>query len=84
MPGGSRYLRDVLLRVATHPHSRIADLTPHGWAKNFGPNAQPSPPDPYSSNRISRKTLFLERLRSGTTAATGLRPYLASAARPSS
>ena len=37
-----RYLRDVLLRVATHPHSRIADLTPHGWAKNFGPNAQPS------------------------------------------
>jgi transposase len=37
-----RYLRDVLLRVATHPHSRITELTPHGWAKTFGPNAQPS------------------------------------------
>lgn len=26
------YLRDVLDRVSTHPASRIADLTPSGWA----------------------------------------------------
>lgn len=26
------YLKDVLLRVATHPHSRIDQLTPRGWA----------------------------------------------------
>ncbi|HUF47812.1 MAG TPA: IS66 family transposase, partial [Vicinamibacterales bacterium] len=30
------YLRDVLLRVATHPQSQIAQLTPHGWAETFG------------------------------------------------
>jgi hypothetical protein len=29
------YLRDVLLRVATHPHHRIAELTPKGWAATF-------------------------------------------------
>jgi hypothetical protein len=34
-----QYLQDVLLRVATHPHSRIADLTPLGWAQTFGPDA---------------------------------------------
>jgi transposase len=33
------YLRDVLLRVATHPHSHIDQLTPKGWAKTFGPSA---------------------------------------------
>jgi hypothetical protein len=27
------YLRDVLDRVSTHPASRIADLTPSGWAE---------------------------------------------------
>lgn len=32
------YLRDVLLRVATHPQSRIDQLTPTGWAKTFGPS----------------------------------------------
>lgn len=31
-----RYFRDVLLRVATHPASRIAELTPSGWATTFG------------------------------------------------
>jgi hypothetical protein len=25
-------IRDVLLRVATHPESRIANLTPKAWA----------------------------------------------------
>jgi transposase len=31
------YLRDVLLRVATHPQAQIAQLTPKGWAETFGP-----------------------------------------------
>ena len=30
------YLKDVLLRVATHPPSLIAQLTPKGWAEQFG------------------------------------------------
>jgi transposase len=25
------YLRDVLARLPTHPHSRIAELLPHHW-----------------------------------------------------
>ena len=29
------YFREVLRRVATHPHSRIAELTPKGWAATF-------------------------------------------------
>lgn len=29
------YLRDVLLRVATHPHALIGQLTPKGWARTF-------------------------------------------------
>lgn len=33
------YLRDVLLRVATHPQHRIAELTPKGWAATFGHRA---------------------------------------------
>jgi hypothetical protein len=33
------YLRDVLLRVATHPQSQIHQLTPKGWAATFGPTA---------------------------------------------
>ena len=38
------YFRDVLLRVATHPHSAIAQLTPKGWAASFGdPQAQRLP-----------------------------------------
>ena len=31
-----RYFRDVLLRVTTHPASRIDELTPTGWANTFG------------------------------------------------
>ena len=30
-----RYFKDVLLRVATHPSSRIDELTPAGWAEAF-------------------------------------------------
>jgi hypothetical protein len=33
------YLRDVLLRVATHPQTAIAQLTPRGWADTFGHRA---------------------------------------------
>jgi transposase len=31
------YLKDVLVRVATHPHRDIAQLTPRAWAHTFGP-----------------------------------------------
>jgi len=33
------YFRDVLLRVATHPQSRIADLTPKAWSRIFSTEA---------------------------------------------
>jgi transposase len=33
------YLRDVLLRVATHPHRLIDQLTPKAWATHFGKSA---------------------------------------------
>ena len=33
------YLKDVLLRVATHPHHRIGELTPKGWAATVGRQA---------------------------------------------
>jgi transposase len=33
------YLKDVLLRVATHPHQLIAQLTPRAWAETFRRNA---------------------------------------------
>jgi len=33
------YLKDVLLRVATHPQRDIAQLTPKGWAQTFGRRA---------------------------------------------
>jgi hypothetical protein len=29
------YLKDVLLRVATHPQHLIAELTPRGWRDTF-------------------------------------------------
>ena len=32
------YLKDVLLRVQTHPNKNIADLLPHRWKELFGPN----------------------------------------------
>ena len=31
-----RYLRDVLIRIQTHPRSRIDELLPHRWAEFFG------------------------------------------------
>lgn len=30
------YLRDVLLRIQDHPHTRVADLLPHRWKTTFG------------------------------------------------
>jgi transposase len=33
------YLKDVLLRVASHPQRLIHQLTPRGWAATFGPRA---------------------------------------------
>jgi transposase len=33
------YLKDVLLRVATHPQHRIGELTPKGWAATVGRRA---------------------------------------------
>ncbi len=33
------YVKDVLLRVATHPQALIHDLTPKGWATTFGSRA---------------------------------------------
>jgi transposase len=33
------YLRDVLPRVATHPHHAVRQLTPKGWAAAFGARA---------------------------------------------
>ncbi|MBP7677469.1 MAG: transposase domain-containing protein [Thermoanaerobaculia bacterium] len=35
----SPYFEDVLLRVATHPASRIEELSPTGWAAAFAPTA---------------------------------------------
>jgi transposase len=32
------YLKDVLLRVATHPQRLISQLTPQGWAATFRPS----------------------------------------------
>jgi hypothetical protein len=32
------YLKDVLLRAATHPQSLIAQLTPRGWRDTFRPH----------------------------------------------
>lgn len=33
------YLKDVLVRVATHPHRLIGELTPRGWAATFAQRA---------------------------------------------
>jgi hypothetical protein len=33
------YLADVLVRVATHPASKIDELLPMNWAKKFAPAA---------------------------------------------
>ena len=37
------YLVDVLQRVATHPQSEVADLTPRRWKVRFGDQPIPSP-----------------------------------------
>lgn len=34
------YVRDVLIRVVTHPQSRVAELTLRGWAEAFGPRSR--------------------------------------------
>jgi transposase len=34
-----RYLKDVLLRIATHPQRLVDQLIPRGWARTFGPQA---------------------------------------------
>jgi transposase len=36
------YLKDVLLRLATHPHRLIDQLTPRRWAAIFGPQRPPA------------------------------------------
>ncbi len=40
------YLRDVLMRIHTHPHDRIHELIPREWRNRFGdgplPQAQPA------------------------------------------
>src|SRR5439155_12689822 len=33
------YLRDVLLRIATHPQRLVDQLTPRSWERTFGPQA---------------------------------------------
>jgi transposase len=33
------YVKDVLLRIATHPQRRIRELTPKGWAASFRTSA---------------------------------------------
>ncbi len=37
------YLVDVLQRVAIHPQSEVADLTPRLWKEKFAEQALPSP-----------------------------------------
>lgn len=31
------YLKDVLVRLAAHPHRHVDQLTPKGWAQTFRP-----------------------------------------------
>jgi hypothetical protein len=35
------YLADVLIRVATHPASRVDELIPANWKRLFGPTVLP-------------------------------------------
>jgi transposase len=37
------YLVDVLQRVAIHPQSAVAELTPRLWKESFADQAMPSP-----------------------------------------
>ncbi|WP_233592090.1 transposase domain-containing protein, partial [Corallococcus sp. AB011P] len=40
------YLADVLLRVQTHPHSRIGELLPHEWKRRRAADPLESPLQP--------------------------------------
>nr|BDT35630.1 transposase domain-containing protein [Myxococcus sp. MH1] len=42
------YLADVLLRVQTHPNSRIAELLPHEWKRRQTTGPPESHPQPAS------------------------------------
>ena len=35
------YLRDVLMRIQTHPASRVEELIPREWQKRFGAYSSP-------------------------------------------
>ena len=35
------YLRDVLMRIHTHPAGRVEELSPREWKKRFGTHASP-------------------------------------------
>lgn len=37
------YLKDVLIRLATHPHRLIHELTPKGWARRFHHHTRTEP-----------------------------------------
>ncbi len=36
------YLRDVLMRIHTHPADRVGELIPREWKARFGPAAAPA------------------------------------------
>ncbi len=38
------YLKDVLIRISTHPADRVHELIPREWKKRFGPHADPATP----------------------------------------
>ncbi len=44
------YLRDVLVRIHTHPADRIHELTPRQWKQRFGIPADHTPATPASTN----------------------------------
>jgi hypothetical protein len=52
------YLKDVLLRLATHPHRLLHQLTPRGWANTFGPSTGDDQDalDPDDLDRIGSST----------------------------
>src|SRR5262249_32067036 len=59
------YLKDVLLRVATHPHRLVAQLTPAAWNRTFGQSAAAYPThslQPTSRRRAVVNTVSVERL----------------------
>jgi hypothetical protein len=52
------YLKDVLLRVAIHPHRLISELTPRGWAATAGHRAAA-----HVSQRVGRVELPQDGVR---------------------